>query len=114
MGLGSTTKKLQKFADRAEKLYAQVDEVREQLTELRDKLDNTHETVAALETKQEQNRALLEALADQQDIDVEEALTETAINDAETDPKAAAAEPADADEPAAETADADPAESEAN
>lgn len=109
MGLGSTAKKLQTVADRAEQLYSQLDKVREQLTDLRAKVEEIHTTVSALETKHQQNRALLEALADEQGIDTEEVLTEAAINDAEDDPTA------DAGDPAAEPADTDaPTESEAN
>ncbi len=81
MGLGSTTKKIQTIADKAEQVYAQVDELREQLTELRAKVDTTHDTVTELKVKHEQNRALLEALAEEQGIDVEGVLTEAAIDD---------------------------------
>lgn len=83
MGLGSTTKKIQTIADKAEQVYAQVDEVRKQLEDLRGKVDTTHETVETLEVKHEQNRAILEALAEEQGIDVEEVITEAAIDDAE-------------------------------
>jgi uncharacterized coiled-coil DUF342 family protein len=81
MGLGSTTKKIQTIADKAEQVYAQVDELREQLTELRAKVDTTHDTVTELKVRHEQNRALLEALAEEQGIDVEQVLTEAAIDD---------------------------------
>lgn len=113
MGLGSTTKKIQTIADKAEQVYAQVDEVRKQLEDLRGKVDTTHETVETLEVRHEQNRALLEALAEEQGIDVEEVITEAAIDDAETaenveseDPNAAPDEigeegtPDEPDEPA--------------
>lgn len=111
MGLGSTAKKLQTVADRAEQLYAQLDNVREQLTDLRAKVEEIHTTVTTLETKHQQNRALLEALADERGIDVEEVLTEAAINDAEDTPTAEA----ETAESAAGPTDADaPTESEAN
>lgn len=97
MGLGSTTKKIQIIADKAEQVYAQVDELREQLAELRVKVDSTHETVTELKVKHEQNRALLEALAEEQGIDVEQVLTEASIDDvdARTRTGAADADPAD-------------------
>lgn len=91
MGLGSTTKKIQTIADKAEQVYAQVDEVRKQLEDLRGKVDTTHETVETLEVKHEQNRALLEALAKEQGIDVEEVITEATIDDAEGSEEADAA-----------------------
>lgn len=85
MGLGSTTKKIQTIADKAEQVYAQVDEVRKQLEDLRGKVDTTHETVETLEVRHEQNRALLEALAEEQGIDVEAVLTEVSIDDPEAE-----------------------------
>lgn len=84
MGLGSTTKKIQMMADKAEQLYAQLNEVKKQLEDLRGKVDITHETVSELEVKHEQNRAILEALAEEQGIDVEQVITEASIEDAES------------------------------
>ncbi|WP_245998607.1 DUF5798 family protein [Halalkalicoccus subterraneus] len=84
MGLGSTTKKIQMMADKAEQLYTQLNEVKKQLEDLRIKLESTHETVAGLEVKHEQNRAILEALAEEQGIDVEQVITDASIEDAET------------------------------
>lgn len=98
MGLGSTTKKIQIIADKAEQVYAQVDELREQLAELRTKVDATHDTVSELKVKHEQNRALLEALAEEQGIDVEQVLTEASIDDVDASTSAgtaAAADPTD-------------------
>lgn len=83
MGLGSTTKKIQTIADKAEQVYAQVNEVRKQLDDLRTKVDATHDTVSDLEVKHEQNRALLEAVAEEQGIDIEKVITEASIDDAE-------------------------------
>lgn len=96
MGLGSTTKKIQVIADKAEQVYAQVDELREQLTELRAKVDTTHDTVTELKVKHEQNRALLEALAEEQGVDVEQVLTEASIDDVDdSQPAGANADEAD-------------------
>jgi uncharacterized coiled-coil DUF342 family protein len=103
MGLGSTTKKIQIIADKAEQVYAQVDELREQLTELRAKVDTTHETVTELKVKHEQNRALLEALAEEQGVDVEQVLTEASIDDVD--------ERISAETAAGETEPANPADS---
>ncbi|KYH25734.1 hypothetical protein HAPAU_24120 [Halalkalicoccus paucihalophilus] len=83
MGLGSTTKKIQMMADKAEQLYAQLNEVKKQLEDLRVKVDTTHDTVSDLEVKHEQNRAILEALAEERGIDVEKVITEASIEDAE-------------------------------
>lgn len=91
MGLGSTTKKIQTIAEKAEQVYAQVDELRKQLASLQEKVDVTHDTVSDLKVKHEQNRALLEALAAEQGVDVEEVLTEAAIDDVD-DPTATGTE----------------------
>lgn len=98
MGLGSTTKKIQIIADKAEQVYAQVDELREQLAELRTKVDTTNDTVSELKVKHEQNRALLEAIAEEQGIGVEQVLTEASIDDVDASARtetAADADPAD-------------------
>ncbi|WP_458189825.1 DUF5798 family protein [Haladaptatus sp. NG-WS-4] len=71
MGLGSTAKKIQKVADTAEKLYAKLNELREQVLAIRDSLEATDERVQHLETENAKQRALIEALAEEQGIDVE-------------------------------------------
>lgn len=71
MGLGSTAKKVQLLAERAEQLYTQVGELREQLVALRSKVDETHETVTGLERRQGEQAAVLEAIARELDVDVE-------------------------------------------
>lgn len=96
MGLGSTAKKLQVMADKAEQLYAQLNEVKRQLEDLRVKVDTTHDTVTDLEVKHEQNRALLEALAEERGIDVEQVITEASIEDVE-DPVEEEPDPAPGD-----------------
>ena len=88
MGLGNTAKKIQMLADRAEQLYAQLTEVREEMTDLRQKVDRTHRTVETLETRTEEQQALLEAIAEREGIDVDTVLTEAAIDEAEEAPEA--------------------------
>jgi uncharacterized coiled-coil DUF342 family protein len=83
MGLGGATKKLQKVADMGEELYARMNELREQIVEVRETVQDTHERVAALENKVDQQEALLEALAENEGINVDELLTEVAIEEAE-------------------------------
>ncbi|MUV88067.1 hypothetical protein GJ631_16285 [Natronomonas sp. CBA1123] len=83
MGLGGATKKLQKVADMGEELYARMNELREQIVEVRETVQDTHERVAALENKVDQQAALLEAIAESEGVDVDELLTEVAIEEAE-------------------------------
>lgn len=105
MGLGSTTKKIQMMADKAEQLYAQLNEVKKQLEDLRTKVDTTHDTISELEVRHQQNRAILEALAEEQGIDVEQVITEASIEDAESRASADTDDPEPAPDEVAEGRD---------
>ena len=83
MGLGGATRKLQKVADMGEELYSRISELREQILEVRETVGETNERVAALENKVDGQAAILEALAEKEGIDVDEILTEVAIEEAE-------------------------------
>lgn len=98
MGLGGATKKLQKVADMGEELYAKMNEITEQIVEMRETVRDTNARVSTLENKLDQQSAIIEALAEKEGIDVDEILTNVAIEEAE---------PADPDD---ETADNDEAD----
>lgn len=83
MGLGGATRKLQKVADMGEELYSRINELREQILEVRRTVGETNERVAALENELEGQGAILEALAEKEGIDVDGILTEVAIEEAE-------------------------------
>jgi uncharacterized coiled-coil DUF342 family protein len=83
MGLGSTAKKVQKLADLAEKMYTRINQMVEQLQELRGTVDETGERVEQIEQELEQHRTLLEAIAEEHDIDVDSVVTDAVIQDAE-------------------------------
>jgi predicted transcriptional regulator len=74
MGLGGTAKKLQKVMDSAEKLYAKMNEIIGELKALQQEVEDTSEQVDHLERDLAEQRALVEALAEQDGIDVEEVL----------------------------------------
>lgn len=76
MGLGSTAKKLQTVADTAEKLYAKLNELRDQVHDMRDTLETTNQRVERLEADNAHQRALIEALAREQGIDVDDVLAD--------------------------------------
>lgn len=82
MGLGGTAKKLQKVVDMAEEVYDRLNYLREQLAELQGRVEQTGSQVDHLQREQARNRALLERLAEQQDIDVDEVL-DTVSNEEE-------------------------------
>lgn len=71
MGLGGTAKKLQKVMDAAEQLYSKMNEIIGELKQLQTEVETTSEQVDRIERDLAAQRALLEAVADQQDIDVE-------------------------------------------
>lgn len=74
--LGNAGKKLQRMVDLAEELYERMNQLREQLRDLQGTVEETNERVAAIETEQTAQRALLEAIADERDIDVDAVLDE--------------------------------------
>ncbi len=85
MGLGGATKKLQMVADMGEELYSRINELREQILEMRETVQETNRRVSAVENKLDGQAAILEALAEKEGIDIDELLTETAIEEAEAE-----------------------------
>jgi len=102
MGLGSTAKKLQTVADRAEQLYAQVKDVSERLVGVEESTSETVQRVRTLERELAEQRALVEAIAEEQGIDVDAVETDAVIED--VDPDAEAADEGSDAAPADETA----------
>ena len=91
MGLGDTAKRLQKVIDAAEQLYAKMNEIIGELKSLQTEVEHTSEQVDRMERDLHEQRALVEALAENADVDVEAALADLEVPD---DP---AAEDADTD-----------------
>lgn len=81
MDIGGTKQKIQKMIDAAEQLYAKMNEVVEQLTELKQRVEATGERLEAVERDVAEQRAILEALAEREGIDVEEALAAAELPD---------------------------------
>ncbi|MFB6232920.1 MAG: DUF5798 family protein [Haloarculaceae archaeon] len=76
MGLGGTAKKLQKVMDAAEQLYSKMNEVITELKDVQSEVETTSEQVDRIERDLARQRALLEAMADQQGLDVEGVLAD--------------------------------------
>lgn len=72
--LGNAGKKLQRMINIAEELYERMNDLREQLRKMQKTVEDTNERVSKIEEDQAANRALLEALADEEDIDIESVL----------------------------------------
>jgi archaellum component FlaC len=96
MGFGSTAKKVQRLADRAEQMYSRLSELTEEINALRSSVRDTNDRVGRLEEDLATQQALLEAIAETHDIDVE-AVTDARDEDAHGDSgtEAAAGDPTD-------------------
>ncbi|WP_181686300.1 DUF5798 family protein [Halorhabdus salina] len=81
MGFGDTAKKLQKVTGMAEDLYEKMNDLRGQIQSLREELETTSEQVNEMERDLAEQRALLEALAEEQGLDVDAIVADTHIED---------------------------------
>jgi uncharacterized coiled-coil DUF342 family protein len=97
MGLGGTAKKLQKVAEMAEDVYERLNDLRDQINEMRQTVVETKDRVDTLETETAEQRAILEAIAEEQGIDVETVTATAHIAEAEATISPAASEGADDD-----------------
>jgi uncharacterized coiled-coil DUF342 family protein len=84
MGIGGTAKKLQKVAEMGEELYKRMNDLRAQVSEMRETVTATHERVDGLEREVAEQRAILEALAEREGIDLDAVVAETHIEEAES------------------------------
>jgi len=100
MGLGSTARKIQTVADIAEKLYTKVNEIRERVVSMQEAVGTTEERVERLEREVAEQRAIVEALATAEGVDVAAALEDldrdAAVDDTEDAGDADGADGADA------------------
>jgi archaellum component FlaC len=83
MGLGGTARKLQKVTDMAEDVYTRLNDLRDQVVEMRETTQETSDRVERLERESAEMRALLEALAEKEGIDVESVSADAHIFEAE-------------------------------
>jgi len=81
MGLGGTAKKLQKVMDAAEQLYSKMNEVISELREVQSDVEATSQQVDRIERELAKQRALLEAVADEHDVDIEEVLADISVEE---------------------------------
>ncbi|MFB6221432.1 MAG: DUF5798 family protein [Halolamina sp.] len=88
MGLGSTAKKLQTVAERAEKVYKRLNKLRDEVEETQETVDHIETEVAGLEDELREQRAVLYAIAEEQGIDADAVAAETHITEAESDEEA--------------------------
>lgn len=81
MGLGGTAKKLQKVIDAAEQLYSKMNEIIGELKDLQAEVEATSTQVDRMERELAEQRAVIEALAEQSDVDVEAVLADVSYPD---------------------------------
>ncbi len=74
MGLGGTAKKLQKVVDAAEQLYSKMNEIIGELKDLQNEVEATSTQVDRMERELAEQRALVDALAEQEGIDTDAVL----------------------------------------
>lgn len=79
MGFGDTAKKLQKVTSAAEDLYEKMNQLRGQVQSLREEVETTSEQVNEIEADIAEQRALLEALAENEGLDVETVIADAHI-----------------------------------
>jgi uncharacterized coiled-coil DUF342 family protein len=101
MGFGDTAKKIQTLADKAERTYQKINELRSEVEETQTTVLDTSERVQRLENEMAEQRAVLDAVAREVGVDLESVSTEAHIAEAERD---AAADPAEGASDDAESA----------
>ncbi|GAD53237.1 hypothetical protein MBEHAL_1997 [Halarchaeum acidiphilum MH1-52-1] len=86
MGLTSTANTVSKLSDLAEKLYKRVESVRQQVQAMSDTVDETNDRIAGVERELAEQRAIVEAVAAENGVDVEAVLDDVEADvDADAD-----------------------------
>ena len=83
MGFGDTAKKIQTLADKAERTYQKINELRAEVEETQTTVLDTSERVQRLENEMAEQRAVLNAVAREVGVDLESVSTEAHITEAE-------------------------------
>ena len=102
MGFGDTAKKIQTLADTAEQMYGRLKALRTEVDATRQTVDETSDRVQSLESELAEQRALLEGIGDELDIDPE-AVIDTADIDTGGSATGEEAEAESADDAASQT-----------
>ncbi|GAB3698077.1 DUF5798 family protein [Halorubrum pallidum] len=83
MGFGDTAKKIQTLADKAERTYQKINELRTEVEQTQTTVIDTSERVQRLENEMAEQRAVLDAVASEVGVDLESVSAEAHITDAE-------------------------------
>jgi len=83
MGLGGTARKIQALAEKAEETYERLNELMREVKSTQATVDGTARRVERLEVELAEQRALLEAVARELDVDLDAVSAEAHIQEAE-------------------------------
>lgn len=92
MGLGGTAKKIQRVAEKAEQTYEKLTELRKEVDDTQEMVSDTATRVQRLENEMAEQRAVLDAIAEEVGVDREDVSTDVHIAEAEQDESAPADE----------------------
>lgn len=101
MPFGDTAKKVQRLSTIAEQTYEKLNQLVAQLQELRESFESTSEQIESMDRELAEQRAIVEALAEEQGVDVDGLIAEQFPEEAVADsgengaPGDAADEPGD-------------------
>lgn len=85
MGLGGTAKKIQRVAEKAEQTYEKLTELRKEVDDTQEMVSDTATRVQRLENEMAEQRAVLDAIAEEVGVDREDVSTDVHIAEAEQD-----------------------------
>jgi len=83
MGLGGTARKIQALAEKAEETYERLNDLMREVKSTQATVDGTARRVERLEVELAEQRAVLEAVARELDVDLETVSAEAHIKEAE-------------------------------
>ncbi|SNR62532.1 DUF5798 family protein [Halorubrum vacuolatum] len=83
MGFGDTAKRIQTLADKAEQTYQKLNELRDEVQHTQTTVTDTAERVGRLENELAEQRAILNAIAEEVGVDLEATSAEAHISEAE-------------------------------
>ncbi len=86
MVLGGATKKIQTIVELAEDLYEKVTELREELLDTQDSVLDIQERVTAVEVELDEQRVIIEAIAEDHNISVEDLFDQNEDSSSGNDP----------------------------
>ena len=98
MPFGDTAKKIQRLSTLAEQTYEKLNQLVSQLQDLRERVESTSDQIESMDRELAEQRAIVEALAAEQGVDVDEVVASVHADEADETETDARAEATDAGE----------------